>query len=314
MQSSIERGEFGKRLIVREPWNDNLEALATRERVAELVLATMQYGWAGSNVEFLARLPWLKVLELDHLTIDDILPVGDLHELAILRLNTPRAKMVPDFSALQRLRMLVIAYWMPRTETAFNCRTLERLLVYKYPYEDITPLSRLTKLDSLLFVNTYRLKSIRGIHALQKMEYLGFFLCPKLTDITEIAEVKSIKELAFDTCKKARPFDVVGSLKGLRSLFFNNCGPVESIAALRNTPDLEEFLFWESTDVLDGDLSPMAALPRLRCHAFKNRKHYSHTGDYFDTHAGTQHARGGPRKRFATFPDPNYEPLGATDE
>ncbi|HET6881834.1 MAG TPA: leucine-rich repeat protein [Pirellulales bacterium] len=205
--------------------------------------------------------------------------------------------------------MFVLAYWMPGSETVFDCVNLERLLVYKYPYEDITPLSRLTKLDSLSFLNTYRLKSVRGVAALQNMEYLGFFLCPKLTDITEVAELKQMKELAFDTCKNARPFDIVGSLKRLRSLDFSNCGAIGSIAALRDTPDLEEFLFSESTNVLDGDLSPMASLPKLRCHAFRDRKHYSHTSDYFDEHAGAGHGRGGPRKRFGTFGDPNYEPL-----
>jgi hypothetical protein len=309
MQSSVESGEFGKRLIVREFWNDSLEERASDEQVAELVLATMQHGWSGNSVGFLARLPWLKVLEIDHLTIDDISPINCLDELVVMRLNTPRARLVPDFSLLRNLRMLVLAYWMPGSESAFNCVNLERLLVYKYPYEDVTPLSRLTKLDSLSFLNTYRLKSVRGISALQNMEYLGFFLCPKLTDIAQVAELKKIKELAFDTCKKARPFDVVGALKELRSLAFNNCGPIESIAALRNTPKLEEFLFWESTNVLDGDLSAMASLSKLRCHAFRERKHYSHNRSYFDQRGATERGRGGPRKRFGTFPDPNYEPL-----
>lgn len=195
------------------------------------------------------------------------------------------------------------------TSVVAGLGSVSGLLVYKYPYEDITPLSRLTKLDSLSFLNTYRLKSVRGVAALQNMEYLGFFLCPKLTDITEVAELKQMKELAFDTCKNARPFDIVGSLKRLRSLDFSNCGAIGSIAALRDTPDLEEFLFSESTNVLDGDLSPMASLPKLRCHAFRDRKHYSHTSDYFDEHAGAGHGRGGPRKRFGTFGDPNYEPL-----
>ncbi len=310
MQSSVETGEFGKRLIVRGPWNDELEAAARADQVAELVLDTPK-GWLGSNIAFVCRLPQLRVLEVDHLTIADLSPISSLPNLVVLRLDTPRVKVVPDFSALQNLRMFVLAYWMPGSESAFNCHNLERLLIYKYPFEDMTPLSKLTKLDSLSFLNTYRLKSVRSIRALTNMEYLGYFLCPKLTDVAEVAELKKMKELAFDTCKKAKPFEVVAELKDLRSLDFSNCGPINSIAALRNTPKLEEFHIAESTNVLDGDLFPITSLQRLRSVAFQDRKHYSHKWDYFEGRGAGQHGRGGPRKRFGTFPDPNYEPLVA---
>jgi hypothetical protein len=309
MKCLIEDGEFGKRLIVQEGWNDELEEFARTERIAELALRSVK-GWQDNDLNFLPRLPWLEAIDIQHLTIGDLSPLRGMGNLVVLSLDTPRAKIVPDFSALQRLRMFVLAYWMPGSESAFNCLNLERLLIYKYPYEDITALSRLRKLDSLSFLNTYRLKSVRGIRALQKMEYLGFFLCPKLTDIAEIAELRRIKELAFDTCKKARPFDVVGGLNGLQSLAFCNCGPIESVAALRNTPELEEFYFIESTDVRDGDLSAVASLPKLRSCFFKGRKHYSHDRAFFEQRGAIGVGHGGPRKRFGTFPHPNYEPLG----
>jgi BspA type Leucine rich repeat region (6 copies) len=309
VKSSIEAGEFGKRLIVREAWNDELEQFAAEQQIGEIDLATIQHGWLGNDVAFLRSSPWLKVLEIDHQTIHDISAISSLKGLIVLKLDTPRCKIVPDLSVLQKLRMFVLAYWIPGAEAAFNCLNLERLFLYKYPFSDLAPLSRLQKLDSLVIMNTFRLKSLNGIARLQNLQHLGIYLCPKLTDITQVAELKHVKDLAFETCKKARPFDVVGAVKGLRSLAFNNCGPIESIAALRNTPKLEELFFYESTNVLNGDLWPMAALPKLRCHAFRDRKHYSHNGEYFDVHAGAGHGHLDPRNRFGPFGDPNYEPL-----
>jgi hypothetical protein len=53
-----------------------------------------------------------------------------------------------------------------------------------------------------------------------------------------------------------------------------NCGDIASLAPLRGLDQLEEFFAWESTKVLDGDLSVLLELPRLRAIGMRDRREY----------------------------------------
>lgn len=87
--------------------------------------------------------------------------------------------------------------------------------------------------------------------------------------------------LHISTCTKIRDISPVATLNSLRELFLNTCGEIESIRPLRSLQDLEKFIFYESTNVLDGDLTPLKGLPKLKEVAFQNRRHYSHTAEDF---------------------------------
>lgn len=41
-------------------------------------------------------------------------------------------------------------------------------------------------------------------------------------------------------------------------------------------PKLEEFYFYENTDVADSDMTPLIRHPSLKDVSFMNRKHYLH--------------------------------------
>ena len=71
--------------------------------------------------------------------------------------------------------------------------------------------------------------------------------------------------------------DEIGRLTRLMRLFLNNIGPLASLAPLDQLTNLEWMTFDGSTNILDGDLSPLTRLPHLSRVAFQNRRHYSHT-------------------------------------
>ena len=80
----------------------------------------------------------------------------------------------------------------------------------------------------------------------------------------------------------------ISSLEGLknnlelRKLIIENLGDIESLSPLKNLLKLEMVIFLGSTNIVDGDLSVLNDLPLLKNVGFKNRKHYSHTRDYFE--------------------------------
>lgn len=67
-------------------------------------------------------------------------------------------------------------------------------------------------------------------------------------------------------------------LRELRLLGFSDCGEIESVAPLGALEQLEELYAWGSTWIVDGDLSPLARLPRLKEIRMRDRRGYKPRG------------------------------------
>ena len=78
--------------------------------------------------------------------------------------------------------------------------------------------------------------------------------------------------LAIEGCQEARRSLV--AVPPLTRLKVANCGDIASLAPLRGLDELEEFFAWESTRVVDGDLSVLLELPKLREIGMRDRREY----------------------------------------
>ena len=58
-------------------------------------------------------------------------------------------------------------------------------------------------------------------------------------------------------------------------------GNIESIKGIEELKELSIFLFYESTNIIDGDISPVFKLANLSKISYQNRKHYSHKREEF---------------------------------
>jgi internalin A len=88
-------------------------------------------------------------------------------------------------------------------------------------------------------------------------------------------------KLEIGTCRKIRVIDEVSSLAKLREFYLDNVGDIQSLKPLAQLSQLHRVTFVESTNILDGDLSPLVGLPNLELVAFQNRRHYSHRSEVF---------------------------------
>jgi hypothetical protein len=64
------------------------------------------------------------------------------------------------------------------------------------------------------------------------------------------------------------------TLVNLRFLGISECGEVESLAPIGSLDQLEVLYAWGSTRIVDGDLSPLARLPRLKELSVRDRRDY----------------------------------------
>ena len=99
----------------------------------------------------------------------------------------------------------------------------------------------------------------------------------RLTSLKGIETLANLEELEIHTCRGIGSIEEVGSLSHLQKLHLDNDGDIESLKPLEKLNSLVSLSFYESTNILDGDLSPLLhhqkSLSRV---SFQNRRHYSH--------------------------------------
>src|SRR4051812_14803508 len=200
----------------------------------------------GDDLSFLARLPDLRGLVLNAGEARDLSAVQSLSRLETLTLNTPaKPRLELDFTAFPALRILRM-YWNPGFESVFWCSSLESLFVFGPPDAD---LARFPPVRRLELSQGRKLTSTAG--APRSLEFLGLY---QQRALSELVDLPALQVLAIESCKQISSLDAVAGLP-LRRLKVADCGEIASLAPLRGMSELEEFFAWESTRVLDGDLS-----------------------------------------------------------
>jgi len=108
----------------------------------------------------------------------------------------------------------------------------------------------------------------------------------RLTSLAGIEQLMELEELEIHTCRRVRSINEIGCLPRLRKLHLNNDGDIESFKPLAKLDGLESVAFYESTNVVDGDLSPLLCQKNLSSVSFQNRRHYSHRREEFGSAYG----------------------------
>lgn len=158
--------------------------------------------------------------------------------------------------------------------------TLKKLFVNRYDGKDIVPFMRLINLESLAIFNA-RVENLLGFGTLKKLRSLRLANLKRLTSLAGIEGLENLQELDIHTCRAIGSIEQISSLSQLQKLYLNNDGDIESLKPIDKLTGLEAVLFYESTNILDGDLSPLKRQQNLSRISFQNRRHYSHRREEF---------------------------------
>jgi len=118
------------------------------------------------------------------------------------------------------------------------------------------------------------LESLSGLADWPKLKVLGVFLARRLQDTSDVAGLASLRELEFEDCPALDHLDHFEALVNVRFLGISECGDIESLAPIGSLDHVEVLYAWGSTRIVDGDLSPLARLPRLKEIRMRDRQHY----------------------------------------
>ncbi len=269
---NVEAGNYGPRLVMQGPWSPSaLEAVRDGE-ITELEL-NYSKGWVTDDYCFLRQLPELSGLELTDWNATDVDAINDLRSLRRVKVFT-YCKTELRFSGLPLLEDCSLE-WRSKASSLFAHRGLRKVFINKCPLKDLRAISTMTSLESLSLASP-KLETLQGIEALTALTFLGLYVARRLTSVDGVEAVPNLVQLEVNDCPKVRNIAPLGALHRLRKLQLCNDGDIETIRPLRELKELEQFLFYESTNVLDGDLSPLKSLPKLEHVTFMDRKHYSH--------------------------------------
>ncbi len=231
-------------------------------------------GWRSSDLTFLRELSDLEAIDITDWNIDDVSAVNKLSRLRDLSIST-YCKTILDFFNWPNLEQCSLE-WRPGAASLFEHRGVKTIFINKFRGRDLSDFSGMIQLETLRLKGPTRLESCRGIESLTRLTHFELALATKLNSLEHLESLTRVQHLVIHTCRKVGNISPLQALREIRELHLNNCGDIKSIQVLRNLKNLEKFLFYESTNVLDGDLSVLEKLPRLKVVAFKERPHYSH--------------------------------------
>lgn len=274
---TLENGLYGRRAVITSAWSDRMTTYVKDHEITELELNHAK-GWHGHDLMFLLELPHLVSLQIIDMRISDVTPIHSLHALKALGVITYCTTEI-NFRAFPALEDCSLE-WRPKAQSLFECKTLETLFVNRYSGKDVTPFANLTELESLAILNA-PIDSLRGLERLQKLRRLRLANLRRISSLAGIETLNQLEELEIHTCRGFSSIKELRPLTNLRTLSLSNNGNIESFRPLERLARLESLVFYESTNVLDGDLSPVWNLRKLSNVSFQNRRHYSHRREDF---------------------------------
>ncbi|CDL86090.1 leucine-rich repeat domain-containing protein [Xenorhabdus cabanillasii] len=275
---TYEDGNYGTLAVVRSEWNKRIEEDILRKGCTEIEFNSAK-GWRGDELpplDALSDLLGIEILGFNIKSIDSVHVLKQLRSLGISTYcNTPiQFENFPDLE-------ICSLEWRKKSDSLFKCKNLKDIFINKYPYDDLKPLQLLTKLERLALLNS-KLKSLDGIENIKNIRRLRIANLRGLTSLDGIENLSKLENLDIDTCRKITHINQLENLENLKEVFINNCNEIESLKPLRYLKKLEKVAFVESTNIVDGDLSPlMDRKPPLTTVAFMERKHYSHNREDF---------------------------------
>jgi len=272
MDVVIEQGEFGSTLVLKGDWTAETERVMAKESIREITINYAR-GFTGSDIGFLRRLDFLEGLDLTAYNVDDLSPINELHNLRSIALGCA-SKTLIDFDNFPRLERCYIMR-QTRTKGLFERQGLTHLSYNPFPAADAERLGALCLLQHLSLGQS-SMADVKGLGVLHELRFLGLGLMRELNSLAGIEHLHHLEELRIQTCRKLRNINEVAHLHNLRRLWVENCGEIESLKPVESLVLLERIILTDSTNILDGDISPLTKLPYLKDVRFANRRHYTH--------------------------------------
>ena len=269
----IEKTKYGDVLVLTHEWRPEVKDYIIKNNIKGLYLNDAK-GWRGDNLNFLHELKQLLVFRIIDFRKKDSSAINTLHNLRSLQISTYE-KYEIDFSNFPKLEDCGI-HWHNKLKNLYECKTIKDLYLYGYSEgHDTENLSKLHNLETLR-ISIAPIRDLTGLSKLKKLKQLCIYYFSKLESLKGIGDILSLEHLEIRNCNKINKIDELATLVNLKHLELSDNKDIETLAPIRNLKKIEVCYFSGSTKIVDGDLSPIRKLPKLKKVVFTDRKSYNY--------------------------------------
>jgi hypothetical protein len=271
MKKNIVETEFGQAVYVTSDTIKDDMLFLIKNNIKGVII-TNDNGYILDNVDFFKEYDFIEIVIVSAYKEIDYSGIHYLINLKILILNIlSKENQYIDFSKFPNL-IDCRFNWRAKAISLFDCTSLEYLNITKYKGTDLDKFEKLVNLKTLC-IGQSAIETLNGITKLTSLVKLDLFNNRKLSSFNGISVLKHLKEFSIDSCKGLSEINEISQLENLEKLKINNCGDIESVKPIVGLKNLKEFYFQDSTNVVDGDISPCIGLSKT---SFQDRKHYNY--------------------------------------
>ena len=268
--SESDRGDAVE-VLVTGRWSTGAAEAFTSGRARRLVL-NHALGFDETDLDFLDGLPVRELVLIDR-RVSSLAPVHELSStLESVRLTTDPS-LVLELDRLPLLRELS-ADWGQVSATIGSARGLHRVSLGRYSETDLSPLAGCPELGTITMKDRPRVRSLNGVETLPRLRRLALFGAGALDDLSGLAGRGALQELELEACPRIEALDDLVGCVGLTRLNLSDDGGLASLAPLAAMARLEVLRLFGTTTILDGDLTVLTRLPRLRDLRMRSRRGY----------------------------------------
>jgi len=279
MNTEIEftTGKHGAKATIKSEWRNHYYTILTDNHVVELELNDSK-GWKGESIDFIRKFRHIKSLTLIDMNIKNIQSINELCNLEDLSLITYSKKSI-DFSKFPKLTTLDFE-WISGSTSLFELKHIQDLSINRFNDKNLELFSKLTSLKKLSLMNS-RISSLENICHLRSLNSLSLINLTKVENCLCLSNLSNLEDITIHSCKKISDISSLFCLQNIKKMHILDMGNIQSISGIETMTNLKEFLFYESTNIIDGDLSSLTQLPNIEKVFFQNRKHYTHKREEF---------------------------------
>jgi len=230
-------------------------------------------GWKGNSIEFLKDLTDrpLSTVEICAHDVSDLSPLALFSDLQKVGLVTKSTKgfRLSDFPNLSHFAVAK----PKKTNFDTSSKSLTKLQILGFNDADTELFRGFPNLQHLNLTGR-KIKSLDGLSSCPSIKTLQLFELRACEDYSPIRTLKDLTDLTLYGCSNLGGLEFLPK-HGLSSLTIENCKTISSIQSLRDQTDLRVLDFSGSTNVEDGDLSPIEKLTKLEALIFDPRRHYN---------------------------------------
>ena len=252
--------------------NESIEFMR-KEEIKQLEI-NLQLGYNENNVLCLEKFNFIERLNILHWKIMDISSIHSLTNLQTLIIQT-YCKTKIDFTVFPKLKTLRMD-WRSNSPTLYELDNLQELWLhhFKPKTKDLVLLKNLKNLKNLRIANS-PIHNLNGIENFQGLKKLELYYLRPLQSLDGVQHLKKLEELRIEACSKVNDIEQLSNLIQIKKIAIDRIGAIPSIKPLNKLKNLE-FLY-NNTNIIDGDITHLFGLKKLKKLLLVAKKHYSHT-------------------------------------